>query len=140
MIDKTIEYIHKTRKEQREFPIKPQVRTDIEKVLAELKKNEPTSDNKFFRLSIIAYEFGDLNRAIVYANRFNESNKTQYGSKWKDPDGILAEGKLALADMLTQIQMLCLTLEWDFEELRELGANHLRERQKDFQRDGWAEV
>lgn len=114
--------------------------TDVESLLIRLKKNEPTSDNRFFRLSIIAYELGDLNRAIVYANRFNESNGVQFGSNWKSPDAVIAEGKLAMLDLLTQLHMLCLSMNWDFEELRELGAQHLEERQKDFIRDGWTEV
>ncbi len=113
---------------------------NIEKELIELKKNEPSSDNEFFRLAIMDYELGDLARSLVYSNRFNESNKVQYGSNWISPEVILSNGKLAMADLVTQLHMLCLSLGWNFEDLRELGLEHLRERQKDFERDGWSEV
>lgn len=105
---------------------------DIDKFLAALKRNEPSSDNKLFRLSIIAYEIGDLHRAIAYAARFKDDDKAKIA--------YLANGKLALADALTQLYLLCLSLEWDFNQLRELGALHLQERQEDFKRDGWSEI
>lgn len=105
---------------------------DIDKLLAELKKNEPTSDNQFFRLSIIAYEMGDLHRSIVYAERFKNDPKIRAGH--------LANGRLALADALTQLYLLCMSLEWDFHALRKLGADHLAERHRDFERDGWSEI
>ena len=105
---------------------------DINKFLAALKRNEPSLDNKLFRLSIIAYEIGDLHRAIAYAARFKDDDKAKIA--------YLANGKLALADALTQLYLLCLSLEWDFNQLRELGALHLQERQEDFKRDGWSEI
>lgn len=39
-----------------------------------------------------------------------------------------------------ETHMLCISLGWDFEELRKLGAQHLAERHTDFKRDGWSEV
>lgn len=105
---------------------------DVNKLLSELKKNEPSSDDQFFRLSIIAYEIGDLHRSIVYAKRFKDDEKMRVAH--------LAHGKLALADALTQLYLLCLSLKWDFDKLRELGALHLQERHEDFKRDGWSEV
>jgi hypothetical protein len=105
---------------------------DIDKFLSELKNNEPSSDDQFFRLSIIAYEIGDLHRAVVYSNRFKDDEKMRIAH--------LAHGKLALADVLTQLYLLCLSLEWDFNKLRELGALHLQERHEDFKRDGWSEI
>lgn len=96
---------------------------DIDTVLHELKKIEPTSDDVMFRLDIIGYEYGDLQRALVYMKRFKDTDKVKAYN---------AEGKLALADMLTMLQMLCITLDWDFEELRKLGVEHLRERQHEF--------
>lgn len=104
----------------------------IDQLLSELKKNEPSSDDKFFRLSIVAYEIGDLHRAIVYANRFKDDKRMRIAH--------LAYGKLALADALAQLYLLCLSLGWDFNELRELGALHLQERHEDFKRDGWREI
>lgn len=105
---------------------------EIDKLLAELKRNEPSSDNQLFRLSIIAYEIGDLHRSIVYATRFKDDEKARLA--------YLANGKLALADALAQLYLLCISLEWDFNKLRELGALHLQERHEDFKRDGWIEV
>ena len=83
-------------------------------------------------MSIIAYEIGDLHRAVVYSNRFKDDEKIRIAH--------LAHGKLALADALTQLYLLCLSLGWDFNKLRELGALHLQERHEDFKRDGWSEI
>ena len=105
---------------------------DVDKLLIQLKKDEPTSDNQFFRLAIIAYEMGDLNRSIVYAERFREDENAR--------TAYLANGKLALADALTQIYLLCESVGWDFNELRKLGAEHLKERQEDFKKQGWKEI
>lgn len=105
---------------------------DIEKELTELKKNEPTSDNQFFRMCIASYEFGDLHRSIVYSERFKNDPKIRAAH--------LANGKLALADLLTQLCLLCMTQEWNFEGLRRLGVEHLKERHRDFERDGWSEI
>jgi hypothetical protein len=104
----------------------------IDQLLSELKNDEPGSDDQLFRMSIIAYELGDLHRAIVYANRFRDDEKMRLA--------YMANGKLALADVLTQLYLLCVSLEWDFNKLRELGALHLKERHEDFKRDGWSEV
>ena len=130
-----------------------------------LKSQEPDSDNLFFRNSIIGYEWGDLQRAIVYAERFTNKetifnvgssgisdtkkalNLIMFRDGFKDRNTILSEGKLAMADLLTQLCLLSISLEemtgdegWDFGELRELGAQHLEERHKDFKRDGWTKV
>lgn len=105
---------------------------EIDRLLRALKKNEPTNDNKFFRLSIIAYEIGDLHRSVIYAERFKSDEKIRIG--------YLAHGKLALADALTQLYLLCETMKWDFHELRKLGAEHLKERQEDFKRQNWNDV
>ena len=109
-----------------------EIASDIDKLLVDLKNNEPTSDNQFFRLAILAYEMGDLNRSIVYAERFKNDEKTRIAH--------LANGKLALADILTQLYMLCLSLRWDFNALRRLGAEHFKERQEDFKKQGWSEI
>lgn len=105
---------------------------DIGELLIELKRNEPTSDNQFFRLAILAYEIGDLNRSIVYAERFRDDEKARIAH--------LAHGKLAMADALTQLYLLCISLGWDFDKLRELGVQHLKERQQDFRIQGWVDI
>lgn len=106
--------------------------SDVDKLLIQLKKNEPTSDNQFFRLAILMYEMGDLNRSIVYAERFKDDEKARIAH--------LANGKLALADALTQIYLLCQSVGWNFNDLRKLGAEHLKERQEDFKRQGWRDI
>lgn len=81
-------------------------------------------ERKRLRLSIIAYEMGDFHRSIVYAERFKDDKKA----------------RIAHLALLTQLYLLCISLEWDFNKLRELGALHLQERHEDFKRDGWSEV
>ena len=138
MIDETMKEIQDLRKKRRELP-KENLSSNFEHRLQELKNNEPTSDNLFFRTNIIMYEFGDLCRSIVYAERF-KNNKTLFRDGFKNTNTILSEGKLAMADIITQLRMLCLSIEWNFDELSELGIKHLEERQKDYIRDGWNEV
>lgn len=83
----------------------------------------------FFRLSIIAYEFGDLNRDIVYMNRFpKESNAHK------------AHMKLSMADLLIQLSILCRELDLDEDEIRKLGVAHLREKYEEFNKRGWTEI
>ncbi len=144
MIDNTIKDIQDYRRKQKglkevELP-KEKLGLNFEYYIKELKKNEPTSDNEFFRTNIIMYELGDLCRAIVYSKRFKDSDKILFRDGFKNCDTILSEGKLAMADMITQLRMLCISLNWSFDELSELGIKHLEERQKDHQRDGWSEV
>jgi len=148
MLDNTIKDIQDYRRKQNKLK-EPQkekglpenlLHNNFEYYIKELKKNEPTSDNEFFRTNIIMYEFGDLCRAIVYAQRFKNSDKIMFRDGFKNCDTILSEGKLAMADMITQLRMLCVSLNWSFDELSELGIKHLEERQKDHQRDGWCEV
>jgi len=144
MLDKTIKEIQDNRKKQRkiikkELPEKL-LHNNFEYYIKELKKNEPTSDNEFFRTNIIMYEFGDLCRAIVYANRFKNTDKIMFRDGFKDVNIIMSEGKLAMADMITQLRMICVSLNWNFDEVSELGIKHLEERQKDHERDEWVEV
>lgn len=122
---------------------------EVDTLLKVLKSKEPNSDNLFFRLAIIGYEWGDLNRAIVYAERFcndetmfkvGKEKKVMFRDGFKDKNTILAEGKLAMADMLTQLFLLCLSLGWNWNDLRKFGAQHLSERHEDFKRDRWTEV
>lgn len=61
-------------------------------------------------MNIIMYELGDLARAAVYAERFKKSDKVMFRDGFKDRNTILAEGKLAMADLLTQLHMLCISM------------------------------
>lgn len=106
--------------------------TYTDNMLRELKANEPTSNNRQFRMNIIMYEIGDLARALVYSDRFRDDEK-QFRIR-------MADGKSAIADVLTQLFLLCETTGWDFHEMRKLGAEHLKERHEDFRRQGWCEI
>jgi len=95
---------------------------------ATIEAREPRS-NVFFRLCIIAYEFGDLCRDVVYMHRFPLEKAAHK-----------ANAKLSLADLFTQLSLLCKELEFDEEELRRLGWQHLSERYKEFEKRGWVDV
>lgn len=107
---KEIRKRNENRKIESQFQHNTQHPTNIDKTLRGLKSREPTSDNEFFRMNIIIYELGDLARAIVYAERFRNSNKVMFRNGFKDKNIILAEGKLAMADLLTQLHMLCISM------------------------------
>jgi hypothetical protein len=97
-------------------------------------KNEETNmtepkTNIFFRLCIIAYEFGDLCRDIVYAHRFPNEHEAH-----------MANAKLSLADLLTQLSIICKELGFNETELRELGVQHLREKHREFEKRRWVDV
>lgn len=108
----------------------------LNETLRELKRLEPTSDNPFFRLAIIGYEIGkafsSLEHAIVYAERFNNDEKSRQSH--------LKNAQLELGDCFTQLQLLCETYGFDITETRKLGAQHLAERHKDFKIKGWTEI
>ena len=101
---------------------------NVEFELRRLLKFEPKA-NQFFRLAIILYELGDLAKNLVYATRF-----PSYSSAHEK------DAKLAAADLITMIHALCIEKGWDFEELRLLGLNRLKERYKEFYERGWREV
>jgi len=108
----------------------------LDNSLKELKRLEPTSDNLFFRLTIIGYEivkaFGSLEHAIVYAERFKNDNKSR--------QAYLKNAQLELGDCFTQLQLLCETYGFDLTETRLLGLQHLKERHEDFKLKGWVEI
>jgi hypothetical protein len=94
----------------------------------EFRTKEPKAPI-FFRLSVIAYELGDLHRDIVFMVRF-PSEKAAH----------LANAKLSLADLMTQLTLLCDELGFDEDEIRSLGWEHLKERYNEFKRRGWVEI
>ena len=116
--------------------IKIKKNQQVNNVLKELKKREPTSDSPFFRLAIIGYEiqktFGSLEHAIVYFERFKEDTAERRS--------YLKDAQLELGDCFTQLQLLAETYGFDIDETRKLGAQHLAERHKDFEIKGWTEV
>lgn len=70
--------------------------------------------NIYYRLAILGYQYGDVQKAIVYRN--------YYGS-----EGIHSELKIALADLIAQTHILCSALELDYDELSNLGEKRLAE-------------
>lgn len=143
-LDETIEMLRAERIAKRSFPRIHQEKENknsgsfknnsnyIEEKLKELKKDEPSSDNIFRRLAIIGYEYGFVQRHLTYAEIFKEDEKERRIQ--------LTSAKLELADLITQINMLCITMEWDYEELRKLGVKHLEERHEDFKRNNWNDI
>ena len=68
-------------------------------------------------LCICQWELGNLTQAVIR-------------SQWSPSlaVGYQGEGKLGMADLLTQLQVICELQGWDFESLRGLGLDHLEER------------
>lgn len=77
------------------------------------------------RLNIICYELGDVNKQVVYSQQF--------------PDYSRGELKIALAELITMINALCIDLGEDFDSLREFGISKLAEDYKRFEERGWRE-
>jgi len=94
-----------------------------------MSENHEPKSNIFFRLCIITYEFGDLSKDIAYAYRFPNEHEAH-----------MANAKLSLADLLTQLSILCKELGFNESELRELGFQHLREKFKEFEKRGWVAI
>lgn len=83
----------------------------------------------FGRLAIIHYELGDLTKDLTYAHRFPDEKEAH-----------LANAKLSLADLLTQLSLLCVELGFDEGEIRELGLEHIMERFEEFKKRRWVPV
>ena len=120
------------RKKDRNVPVDNGDTVLLEEELKLLMEKDKNKGNLNFRLNIIDYELGDLCRATVYAQCFDSC--TFKGKKLND-NVIMGEGKLAMADLLIQLNFYCLEVGWDFNELRKLGLVHLKERCEDFDRD-----
>lgn len=102
--------------------------------LIELSKNEPDNSTQrhILRCAIMGYELGAIQQAIV-----RDSSDLPDHMK----NGHIENGKLGMADLITQCKMLCLDMGWDYRAIERLGVEHLRERQKDFMNDeGWCEA
>ena len=82
-------------------------------------------DSAFQRLIIITYELGDLNRDLFYARHFQDERKAH-----------LANAKLSIADLFTQLSLLCRDLGFKEIELRKLGWRHLQERLEELEKRG----
>jgi hypothetical protein len=85
-----------------------------------------------FRMAIMAYTQGYLFRDLVYMERFPKN--TQDYNVHKE------HSKLTFANALIQWTLLCKQLNLDWDEMLRLGEEHLAERYRDFQEDGWVGV
>ena len=112
----------------------------ISKKLSDLKKKEPDSDKPFFRLAIIGYEIGktlsSLEHAIVYYERFKQGIIDDE----KERNAYLRNAQIEIGDCFTQLELLCNTYNFNVDETRALGAQHLAERHEDFKVKGWTEI
>ena len=96
---------------------------------AEQYRSKEPKSNIFYRLSIIGYELGDLMKDIAYMHRFPKERVAHR-----------ANAKLSVADLIVQISLLCDELNFNENELRELGWEHLEEKYKEFEKRGWVDV
>jgi hypothetical protein len=78
------------------------------------------------RMLILQHEIGEAGYCIMKAKRFPA-----------DEAGYLAAAKLGIADAMVQIEMLCLDLGFDPDEIKRLGLQHTYDRFKDFKAKGW---
>lgn len=100
----------------------------IEKELFALKmKEKPNTISG--RMNIISYELGYAIRSVLYSLRFP-----------KDKNIHMKQAELELADTIIQLNMLCIELGLDFDNLREKGLLHLSERYDDFEHNRWKEM
>lgn len=72
-------------------------------------------ENPYIVLTICMYELGEVARAI------------RYEDVYRDPV-YRVEAKKALADLITQIRVLCEYLGFDFEEVKKFGEKALMEK------------
>ena len=93
-----------------------------------LKSIEPETP-LLLRAAILSYEVGAITRAMVYASRFT-------GTK----DAYLAAAQTDIGDAIVQLELLCSQLGFSFYDTMDMGWEHLAERYKDFEQDGWAKV
>ena len=81
--------------------------TKLERLLQKRHwKHEPMSET----LNVLGYEFGDLQKAMTYMRFYPD-----YAIAYK------GEARAAIADMIAQLELICETLEFDWEEMRALG-------------------
>lgn len=91
-----------------------------------MKEKKNTTEG---RMNIITYELGKAVHSIFYALRFPNDKKVH-----------LKEAKLELGDLITQINMLCQELGLNFDEVRNLGLEHIKERYIEFELNEWKEI
>lgn len=106
---------------------------EISKELRRLRNHEPVHDEQsmIVRTNIMGYELA----AIQHFTTLNaQRNLNPVIKKGHEEDA-----KLGMADLITQCRMLCLDMYWSFDDIQKLGLDHLKERFKDFEVEGFAQ-
>ena len=81
--------------------------TKLERLLVKRHgKPEPMSET----LNVLGYEFGDLQKFTTYMRFYPDYAIAYYG-----------ECKVAIADMIAQLELICETMNIDWEKMRTLG-------------------
>lgn len=78
------------------------------------------------RVLLIVENVGSLAKLACYATRFPEER-----------DCHIADMKLAIADSICQLELLCVNMGFNYKEIRQLGRQHTFERFEDFKKRGW---
>ena len=97
---------------------------EINKLRTQEKKNTIEG-----RLCILTYELGRMINSAYYSIRFPEDKSIH-----------LKLAKIEMGDLITQIQMFCQEVGWDFDEVRKEGLEHIKERYKEFELNKWSET
>jgi hypothetical protein len=83
----------------------------------------------FFRLSIITHHVGEVNADIWRIHRIPAEAKAHK-----------ANLRISLADLFTQLSILCIELGLDEKELKDFGLQRYKEKGIEFKERGWVEV
>jgi len=92
------------------------------KLFERLRKILP-HETVYDQIRVLMYQLGDLVKCLHKAKRFPELE-----------DAYKAEITVALADLITQIEITCRYLDVDFEKIRDLGATRFQSWLSDYER------
>lgn len=99
---------------------------ELKKAIEEVKEPKATV---WFRLALITRHLGEVCRDIAYEQRFPKEARA-----WR------ADLKINLADLLTQISIMCIELGIDEKEIRRMGIERYKEKAIEHKERGWVEV
>lgn len=108
---------------------------EITKELEKLRRAEPpnSTHKMILRTNIMGYELGAIQE---FTSKNSQEQLPDYIKQ-----GLKDEAMLGMADLITQCRMLCLDVDdWNFDEIQKLGLDHLKERHKDFKKEGFGGV
>jgi len=81
----------------------------------------PNLRNIQTRINIISYQFGEFVKYMtIYAVAYEDIPEMKAGYE--------AEAKICMMNMLLQIDLLCVSLGWDANRLRDEGFQHLEDK------------